>query len=218
MRGPTVNAVPRRATPGLIVCLLAGLQAGIIGVFQMLACFIVSAFWTGDGIWTVPNLFSTVFYGEYGNADAFLHSTWAGIALMVVIYGLLGAIWGWWWKDERKPLLSLFGALTGLVTYFLFFDLIWPYADSLISISAPVRQLQVAHILWGAALAASPRYARQIMAAIADLHVFMPADVTSEALRDDVLEVEVMRDETDLAGRTPASQDAAESSKGDRTL
>lgn len=151
--------------PGFLICSLAGLQAGIAGVIWMLGCFVVAAFWGGGGIWSVPNLFATVFYGDFAYQDIFLRSTWAGLALITVIYGLLGAIWGCFWKAERRHLLTFFGALTGLAVYYLFFDFIWRIASSPITVYAPVRELQVAHILWGAALAKSPAYAVRIAAA-----------------------------------------------------
>jgi hypothetical protein len=151
--------------PGLPLYALAGLQAGVTGVFWMLGCFAVAAFWGGSSLWSIPNLFSTVFYGEDAWQGEFLKTSWSGLALIFVIYGLLGVIWGCWWKEDRKPLLTFFGALTGLVAYYLFFSLIWPAADRLIPLYAPVRELQVAHILWGAALAASPGYSRRIIAA-----------------------------------------------------
>jgi hypothetical protein len=140
---------------------LAGLEAGIVGVIWMFGCFLVAALWDGRGIWAVPNLFSTVFYGDYAYQDEFFKTTWAGMALIVVIYGCLGAVWGCFWK-ERKQLLAFLGALTGLAVYYFFFNFFWVRANPLIPVYAPVRQLQVAHILWGAALARSPVYATRI--------------------------------------------------------
>jgi hypothetical protein len=156
----------RRSKPGMMTYALAGLEAGIYGVIWMFGCFFVAAFWSSSGIWSVANLFSTVFYGDYAYEGAFLRSTWAGIALIVVTYGLLGVLWGCFWKDHRKPLLSFYGGLTGLAVYFIFFIFIWPHLNPLLPLYAPVRQLEVAHILWGAALARSPGYARRIAAAI----------------------------------------------------
>jgi hypothetical protein len=158
------QSVPARNS-GLLIHALAGLEAGMVGVIWMFGCFVVAAFWIGRGIWSVPNLFSTVFYGDFAYQDEFLRTTWSGIALVTVIYGLIGAAWGCFWKEDRKPLLAFFGAVTGMAVYYLFFDLIWQHANPLIPLYAPVRELQVAHILWGAALARSPGYARQIAAA-----------------------------------------------------
>ena len=150
---------------GFSICALAGLQAGIVGAIWMFGCFVVAAFWSGGSVWSVPNLFSTTFYGDFAYQDEILRTTWAGMALIIVIYGLLGALWGCFWKAERKPLLTFFGAITGLAIYYLFFNFVWQYASPLIPLYAPVREMQVAHILWGAALAKSPGYAMRIAAA-----------------------------------------------------
>ena len=164
MRGTGSVASPHR--PGLLTHAVAGLHAGIVGVFWMWGCFAVAAFWSGQSVWTAPNLFSTAFYGEDAYQGEFLSTTWAGLALIVFIYGLLGVIWGCLWKDKRKPLLRFFGAVTGLVTYYLLFNLIWPHVDATIPLYAPERQLQVAHVLWGAALAGSPGYSVRITGAM----------------------------------------------------
>ncbi len=158
---PAVEAEPEHK-PGLLTCALAGLHAGIIGVFWMLVVFVVGAYWLGGSIWSVPNLFSTIFYGDFAWQDEFSHTTWAGIAFLVVAYGLIGALWGCWWKDDQKPLLRLFGAFTGLVIYYLCFDFIWPRVNPSIPLYSSVREMQIAHVLWGAALASSPGYARRM--------------------------------------------------------
>ena len=107
--------------------------------------------------------------------DEFLRTTWAGLALMVVFYGLIGAIWGCIWKGDRKRLLAFYGALTGLAVYFVSFHYIWPRMNPLLPLHEPVRQLEVAHILWGAALSRSPGYVRKILAALAPPVVFEAA-------------------------------------------
>jgi hypothetical protein len=150
----------------------AGLEAGITGVLWMFGCFFVAAYWNSSGLWSMPNLFATVFYGDYAYEGDFRRSTWAGIALIVVIYGLLGLVWGCFWKENRKPLMSFYGALTGLAIYFIFFSFIWTHLNPLIPLYAPVRQLEVAHILWGLALSGSPGYARRITVATLPPPVF----------------------------------------------
>lgn len=211
----------------LPVYAMAGLQAGVTGVFWMLGCFAVAAFWGGHSLWAVPNLFSTVFYGEDVAQDEFLRSSWAGLALIVFIYGVLGVVWGWWWKGERKPLLTIFGALTGLVTYYLFFGLIWPYAVPVMALYAPVRQLQVAHILWGVALANSPVYSSRIILALlppaavpstppAVVPSTPPAAVPSTPPPPVFTELPSAPPNTESA--PPANQDEAESASGELIL
>lgn len=149
-----------------IVNALAGLEAGVVGVFWMAVCFAVFAVLGRHGLWVAPNVYSTAFYGEEAAASGFLRTTWSGLALMVFVYGVFGAIWGLWWGPEQKPLLRVFGALTGLIVYFLIFGFVWPRVVSDITAYAPVRELQVAHIVWGAVLASSPGYTRAILRAV----------------------------------------------------
>ena len=168
----TVAANPQRR-PGILTYAFAGLEAGVTGVIWMFACaFLSAAYWNSSGLWSMPNLFATVFYGDYAYEGDFRRSTGAGIALIVVIYGLLGLLWGCFWKENRKPLMSFYGALTGLAVYFVSFSFIWTRLNPLIPLYAPVRQLEIAHILWGMALARSPGYARRIAVAMLPPAVF----------------------------------------------
>lgn len=160
--------------PGVLVFALAGLQAGIVGVVWMFACFFVGAIWTGSGFWSVPNLFATLFYGEYAYQNEFFRSTWSGLALLCVIYGALGALWGVLWRGRRRPLFAFAGAIMGLVVYYLFFDFIWPHTNPMIADYAPVRALQLGHILWGVALAKSPSYAGRIAASLSPASGYQP--------------------------------------------
>jgi hypothetical protein len=154
-----------RGKKRLLIPALAGLEAGILGVIWMFVCFFIAAFWGGSGLWSIPNLFSTMFYGDYVYQDEFFHTTWAGLATIIVIYTVLGIVWGCVWGERRRPLLAFSGALTGLLIYFLFFNFIWVHLAPSIVLYAPTRQLQVAHILWGAVLAKSPAFAARISAA-----------------------------------------------------
>jgi hypothetical protein len=81
---------------------------------------------------------------------------------MVFICGLGGALWGRIAGDGSRRFLSLWGALAGLLVYYLFFGLVWPHANPLIPLYAPELQTQVGFVLWGLALGRSPVYARRI--------------------------------------------------------
>jgi hypothetical protein len=141
---------------------LAGLQSGVFGGIALLGCVMLGSILNGRSIWVVPNLFATVFLGSRVYRNEYLITSWAGIALLVAIYGLLGVVWGMIWRENRKPGLALFGAIAGLAVYFLFFDLIWPALAPMVTLYAPDRQLQIGHILWGVSLAKSPTFARRI--------------------------------------------------------
>ncbi|HVV44871.1 MAG TPA: hypothetical protein VHC72_06685 [Bryobacteraceae bacterium] len=175
-RDPTSYAVPPPPPwrPGILVFAFAGLQAGIVGVLWMFLCFFAGAIWTGSGIWSVPNLFSTLFHGEYAYQNEFFRSTWAGIAFIIVIYGGIGALWGLIWRGRRPPLFSFAGAIMGMVIYYLFWGFIWPHADPMIADYAPLREVQLGHILWGLALAKSPAFAGRIAAALTPAPAYQP--------------------------------------------
>ncbi len=165
--------------PGLLVCALAGLQAGIVGVFWMFGCFIVAAYWNGQSIWSIPNLFSTAFYGGNAWESEFARTTWSGLALILALYGLLGAFWGCLDRQSR-PFIRALGALAGVATYYLFFGFIWVHLAPPLALYAPTRELLVAHVIWGAALAGAPRYSRRIQQATSGS---AGADVTGEWIR-----------------------------------
>jgi hypothetical protein len=147
---------------------LAGLQAGILGALLMVGWLMLGSLWKRRSIWIVPNLFATTFYGAGVYRNHFLRASWSGVALIFAIYGVGGVLWGILWRDERRPLASLYGAVTGLLVYYVFFHLIWKSANPLISLYAPDRQLEFAHLLWGLAVARSPLYSRRIAAALAE--------------------------------------------------
>jgi hypothetical protein len=141
---------------------LAGLEAGVLGTLLMVFWLTVGSLWSGRSIWLIPNLFATTFYGSDAYRNQWFHGSWAGIALLLAIYGGGGILWGIMWGGERRRFLAFYGALTGLAVYFLLFHLVWSRVNPLISLYGPDRQLQVAHMLWGIALARSPLYAGRI--------------------------------------------------------
>jgi len=141
---------------------LAGLQAGVLGALLILACLVVGSLWDGHSIWLVPNLFATTFFGSGVYRNQLLRTSWTGVALIVAVYGVLGALWGCIWREERTRWLGLYGAIAGAGVYFLFFSVLWRHVNPLVTLYAPELQLQLGHILWGIVLARSPLYARRI--------------------------------------------------------
>jgi hypothetical protein len=131
----------------------------------MIGWLMLESMWLRRSVWSLPNLFATVFYGPHAYVNGFVRSSLSGVALLLVIYGVLGVLWGIVWQEKHQAFLRLIGALTGLVVYALFFDFIWPHTKPLVSLYAPNRALEVAHMLWGIMLAASPRFARSIASA-----------------------------------------------------
>jgi hypothetical protein len=159
---------------------LAGLQAGVLGALVMLACLMTGALWNGRSAWVVPNLFASTFFGSGAYRNQLLRTSWIGVALIVAVYGGLGAIWGCIWRGERRRWLGLYGAIAGLGVYFVFYGFLWRHVNPLVTLYAPDRQLQLGHVLWGMVLARSPLYARRI----AD-------STTAPAVHDDIAGQEV---------------------------
>ena len=147
---------------------LAGLHAGVLGSLAMLACLMVGSLWDHRSIWLVPNLLATTFFGSEAYRDQLVRTSWAGLALLPAVYGALGLVWGLIWRDSRKPGLALYGIITGLAVYFLFYDFLWKQINPVVTLYAPDRQLQIGHALWGLALARSPGYSRNIAKSMAD--------------------------------------------------
>jgi hypothetical protein len=164
---------------------LAGLQAGVLGALIMFLCLMIGSLWYGRSIWVVPNLFSTTFFGSDAYRNHLLRTSWAGVALIVAIYGTLGTVWGCIWREKRKPWLAVYGALAGLVVYFVFYDFLWLRVNPLVTLYAPDRQLELGHILWGMVLARSPLYARRISDSI------VPSAGTSPKQPDENQEADV---------------------------
>jgi hypothetical protein len=168
---------------------LAGLQAGVLGALVLFACVMVGSLWDGRSIWVVPNLFATTFFGSDAYLNQLLRTSWTGIALIVAVYGILGALWGSIWRDRRIPWLGVYGAGTGLCIYFLFYGILWRHVNPLVTLYAPDRQLQLGHVLWGIILARSPLYSRRI----ADSVFNKPAPVVQEPAVQEISSGEVIR-------------------------
>jgi len=141
---------------------LAGLQAGVAGALVMLACLMIGSLFVRRSIWVVPNLLATTFYGSEAYRNQLLRTSWSGAALIVVVYGILGVAWGCFWRDRPARWRAFFGALFGLAVYFVFYGFAWKHINPLVTLYAPDRQLELAHILFGLVLARSSAYSRRI--------------------------------------------------------
>ena len=85
---------------------LAGLQAGMMAVIVMLGWLGVSAIWQRHTFWSAPNQMATVFRGAAAIAPGFGPYTATGIAVYVLVYSLIGAIFAL--TMPRTPLRDSF--------------------------------------------------------------------------------------------------------------
>lgn len=189
---------------------LGGLQAGVAGALAMLACLAVGSLWDQRSVWVAPNLFATTFYGPGVYYNEYAGTAWAGVALLIVLYGSLGALWGCLWRDKQKRMLRVLGALFGLVVYRILFDIVWPHVNGLVVLYAPNTQLEIGHVLWGILLARSPRYSRLIAERLQDLPPTIPVPtVAAPAVATVYAEPAIAGAVSAAAVQEPASEEPA---------
>ena len=153
-----VAATQRRFAKSLSA-FLAGLQAGMVGVWWMLAWMGASAVWQRRSFWTPENLMASVFYGNAAIRRGFAASTVSGLALYVLLYSLLGAGFAMAVAGRLpRPRLALASVAFALCWYYAAFHLaaktVWP----LVVLLDTERTTFLGHALYGALLARFPVY------------------------------------------------------------
>jgi hypothetical protein len=138
---------------------LAGLQAGMMGVWWMLAWMGASAVWERRSFWTPENLMASVFYGNEAIRPGFAASTVSGLALYVLVYSLLGAGFAMAVRDRlARPRLALASMVFALGWYYVAFHLLAMRVSPLIVLLDPERATILGHAIYGALLARFPAY------------------------------------------------------------
>ena len=143
---------------------LAGIQAGVAGALILLAYLAVDSAWHRRSIWTIPNLLASTFYGESAYRQSFGIRTSAGLALLFVIYGLLGALFGLVIRDHGTLLrVTLLGLVFGTGWFFLSFDWMWTHVNPMVPLYSPDRAMLVGHLLYGGVMGGRfPRYRKEM--------------------------------------------------------
>jgi len=145
---------------------LAGLQAGVVGAIFMILWTAIGSLWTRRSVWMIPNLYATTFYGSRAYVNGFTRGSWIGVALMVFVCGIGGVVWGLFWsllgREERRYFLVFFGAIAGLVAYWVLFKLVFRAVSPLIPLYAPDAQIRIGYLVWGITLSRSAVYSRRI--------------------------------------------------------
>jgi hypothetical protein len=139
--------------------LLAGLEAGIIAALVLLGWLAIASAWYRHSIWTSANILATTFYGEAALGGVFTSRTVAGLALYLMLYGIVGALFGLALASRESGLrLTLIGVLAGLGWYYLSFALLWRIINPLISLYTHRGPMIAGHVLYGALLGRFPTY------------------------------------------------------------
>jgi hypothetical protein len=153
-----VAATQRRFAKSLSA-FLAGLQAGMVGVWWMLAWMGASAVWQRRSFWTPENLMASVFYGNAAIRPGFAASTVSGLALYVLLYSLLGAGFAMAVGGRLgRPRLALAGMVFALCWYYVAFHLLAKAVSPLIVLLDAERTTILGHAIYGVLLARFPVY------------------------------------------------------------
>ena len=141
------SVAPSRRT-GALDAALAGLQAGLIAALVFLLWLGVSSLPEFRSIWTAERLMASVFYGAdaiRGGPDS---AAFAGLAVYLLVYSLLGAGFAALVREKLPPFrLTLLAVAFGLVWYYLFFRVAARYAAPWVS-----RLHDPGPTLWGHAI------------------------------------------------------------------
>ena len=145
---------------------LAGIQAGVGGTLVLLGYLALDSAWHRRSIWLVPNLLASTFYGESAYQPRFSARTGSGLALLLVLYGVLGALFGLVVRDQGSRLrMTLLGLIFSTGWFFLSFDVLWKYVNPMVRMYSPDRAMLVGHLLYGGLLGRRfPFYVRSMSA------------------------------------------------------
>ena len=143
--------------------LAAGVETGVVAVLVMLGWLGLAALWYRKSFWTPPNLLAISFYGESALRNRFAATTFSGLALYLLIYGGLGALFALAVREHRNRLrITCLGMLAAIAWYYLSYGLLWKSWHPLIVLYTHDRPMFVGHVLYGALLGSYPRYLRRL--------------------------------------------------------
>ena len=138
---------------------LAGLQAGMIGICWMLAWLGLSAMGQRRSFWTAENLMASVFHGGAAIRRGFGASTLSGLALYLLAYSLLGAVFAVSVRDRFTGLGTvLVGVLVSMSWYYLWFRALGQSAMPLVWLLHDESGTILGHVVFGALMARFPAY------------------------------------------------------------
>jgi hypothetical protein len=138
---------------------LAGLQAGTVGAIDMMLWLGVCSVCRREDFWTSPNLLA----GAFGSPAAFhTGGMWRsafGVALYILLYGLLGALFA---LAAVRPMtrlrLALVAMAFGLGWYWIVYRWLWRAVLPLAALLHGGRATVLGCLLYGALLGRFPRY------------------------------------------------------------
>jgi len=138
---------------------LAGLQAGMIGACWMLVWLGASAKAQRRSFWNPVNLMASVFHGDAAIRPGFGTSTVSGIALYLLVYSLLGALFASVIRNRFTGLGTLLvGVLVSVGWYYLWFRTLGQTLMPLVWLLHAENSTAFGHVIFGACLARFPAH------------------------------------------------------------
>jgi hypothetical protein len=139
--------------------LLAGLEAGIVAALFLFGWPALASAWHRRSIWTAANIMATTFYGEAALGGNFNSRTVAGLALYLVLYGIIGALFGLTLASRDASLrITLIGVPVRLGWYYLSFAILWRNINPLIPLYTQSGPIIADHTFHGGMPGRFPRY------------------------------------------------------------
>lgn len=136
-----------------------GFQAGMLGIICLLLWVGVDASWARRGFWSEENLFASLFYGSEAISAGLTSKTFSGLAVYLMLYSVLGAIFAAAAGTGLLPLRRLLASLVFSLAWFYFsFHLLWKSLIPLAYLLYAERPMLVGHLIYGAWLARYPTY------------------------------------------------------------
>ncbi len=139
--------------------LFAGLEAGMVGALWMLAWMGLSYAWQRRSFWTPENLMATAFASDAPLRTGFGAGTISGLALYLLIYSLLGALFAFVVRGRMpRGRVLLWSVAFGLAWYYLSFHGIWKSVIPVLARLHVERATVLGHLVYGTVLARYPVY------------------------------------------------------------
>jgi hypothetical protein len=148
--------MPRKSA---VAPLLAGLQAGMLGVLAMLGWLGLSAKMQGRSFWTAENLMASAFFGDRALHNGFVQKTFSGLALYLLLYSALGALFAAVLSDRLPRVrILLLSVLYALGWYYLAFSVIWKSLAPLMVLLYSTQPMILGHLVYGTFLGQYPAH------------------------------------------------------------
>jgi hypothetical protein len=160
------TATESRSRRALLPALLAGLEAGMVGALWLLAWLGVSAMWVERSFWSPENLMATAFDRNSTLPPGFTAGTCGGLALYLVIYSVLGAVFAAVVRDRvPRGRVMLLTVVFALAWYYFSFRWAFKTALPLVALLHVERPTILGHLVYGTILGRYPLYVDRLVGA-----------------------------------------------------